>query len=531
MKTKNWLIGCFIIIILLSIAVINLGYTIDPYFVYHKPLTDKYYYSINNQRSQNPGIVKHFDYDAIISGSSMTVQFKTSEAERLFGYSFVKVPFFGGSFKEINDCISIGLENNDNIKLVIRGLDMNYFMDDKDTMRTDLGDYPTYLYDNNPLNDIKYLLNKDVQFGISYNMISDSRKPNSPIGITDFDDYTSPPGGEQYGKNAILSSIDINLASEQEDFSVLSDEEKRTIIDNITQNVTAIADKYPEVSFYYFFPPYSLAYWMEQNNNGSLYKQLEAEKIVIDLIIQHKNIKLFSFNTKTDITSNLNNYYDSTHYGPWVNSLILKWLKEGSNEITIENLQNYLALEQEIITNYNYSALCNQEDYEIDQIAEALANVELTGLAPIDALTSSMMSIESQSAVITGNDVNKVVKCKGNSYPSSNTDASALDILDNDEYVGIKLHFKASDRTNYLVFSGQKLTDEGHPSVYVYDSTGTVLGALVVSSYDIDYSKHQYLLSFPSADNEEITVLFNGGGTDDSSSPNSEYEFSEIYIY
>lgn len=43
--------------------------------------------------------MRNFEYDAIIIGTSMTENFKTSEADALFAASFIKVPFSGGIIK------------------------------------------------------------------------------------------------------------------------------------------------------------------------------------------------------------------------------------------------------------------------------------------------------------------------------------------------------------------------------------------------------------------------------------------------
>ena len=174
MKVKIWLIS-WLIIVASALSVLGFWvYKIDPFFHYHKPDLDGYFYSLNNQRSQNDGISKHFDYDALISGTSMTENFRTTEADKIFGCNSIKVAYSGGSYKEINDNIENALEANKDLKLVIRCLDMGKFLSPYDDMRTDLGKYPTYLYDSNPLNDVEYLLNRDVIFGRAYQMTLDN---------------------------------------------------------------------------------------------------------------------------------------------------------------------------------------------------------------------------------------------------------------------------------------------------------------------------------------------------------------------
>ena len=78
MKAKIWLISWLGIVIAALAACCILVYKIDPFFHYHKPDTEKYFYELNNQRSQNDGVIRHFDYDAMITGSSKVANFRTS---------------------------------------------------------------------------------------------------------------------------------------------------------------------------------------------------------------------------------------------------------------------------------------------------------------------------------------------------------------------------------------------------------------------------------------------------------------------
>ncbi|MBS6920730.1 MAG: hypothetical protein KH143_02330 [Anaerococcus vaginalis] len=364
MKSKNWIIGWGVIVsIFLSIIGI-LVIKIDPYFHYHKPDLNKYYYSLDNQRSQNNGVIKNFDYDALITGSSMTENFKTSEMDHIFSVKSIKVPFSGGTYKEINDNLVFALENNPKLKTIVRSLDYSKIFDDKDLMRTDLGQYPTYLYDSNPVNDVRYLFNKDVVFGRIYPMISNKSETNFKPGITSFDDYASWQKNYTFGKNSVIPN---GIKSIEKSKPVhLTNEEKQTINENIAQNVTSLAAKYPDVNFYYFFPPYSAVFWNDLNNDGTIYKQIEAESYAIELILKYPNIHLYSFNMLTDITTDLNNYKDSTHYGQWINSLMLRYMKNNKRLLTKENYRSYLDEEFKFYTSFDYSSLNDQIDYEDD---------------------------------------------------------------------------------------------------------------------------------------------------------------------
>lgn len=100
MKEKTWLTGYFSIVIVLLCAIGLIIYDIDPYIHYHYPRTEKYAYELTmqNERYQNDGIMKHFEYDAVITGTSMTEQFRTTEVDELFGTKSIKVPYSGAYY-------------------------------------------------------------------------------------------------------------------------------------------------------------------------------------------------------------------------------------------------------------------------------------------------------------------------------------------------------------------------------------------------------------------------------------------------
>ena len=96
-------------------------------------------------------------------------------------------------------------------------------------------------------------------------------------------------------------------------------------------------------------------------------------------MLECDNIHLFSFNCRTDIVTDLNNYLESLHYGPWVSSLILRWMADGQYELTKENLHDYMQRELEFYLDFDYASLNAQEDYADDTIAETRVMDEIEG--------------------------------------------------------------------------------------------------------------------------------------------------------
>lgn len=322
---------------------------IDPLFHYHRPLSFLSY-PLHNQRYQNDGILRHFDYDAIIIGTSMTENFKTSEFDRLWNVSSIKVPFNGGHYKEMDRAVRQGLKNNPNIKYVLRCLDY-YFLDDKDTIRTDV-EYPEYLYNDNLFDDVRYLLNKEIFLDFTKPVIGctlDGKPSDS------FDAYSNWNALHPFGKEAVFSSYsysDILFPMEN-----ATQEDRERLKANLEQNVLQTARAYPDVTFYFFFPPYSICEWERFFYSGQLVKMRELEEVVIEELLPYENIQLFGFLDCYDITCNLDNYKDTTHYGEWINSQILLWISRGEHQLTRDNYKDYLTSTREFYENYPYASL------------------------------------------------------------------------------------------------------------------------------------------------------------------------------
>lgn len=377
MKNKIWLYIFAAVALggLLLVAAIVIF--VDPYMHYHMPLTDRFYYTVGNQRSQNDGITKRFDYDAIITGTSMTENFKTSEFDKVFGVDSIKVPYSGGTYKEMNDNLVVALETHPDIKYIVRSLDRYMIAEDKDTMRDDLGNYPTYLYDSNPFNDVEYVINKD-NIETSFWMIYHALKGES-TGITSFDSYSNWMSHYTFGANTVLGLYSIDDVAEIE--RVLSEEEMRTIRENVEQNITALADAYPDTQFYCFLPPYSVVYWRNSRANGELKWQLDCERYMASLVVSHENIHLFAWE-RFDLFDDLNNYKDSSHYGEWINSWMLTQMKNGTGRLTQDNYEAYFQSMYDHYSTFDYASLFDQVDYEDDYEAALALQDEILAVKP-----------------------------------------------------------------------------------------------------------------------------------------------------
>ena len=345
-----WIISTLMLMVVAFSLFASITIYIDPLFHYHEPL-EKYEYPINNERYQNDGIIRNFKYDSIITGTSMTENFKVSEAAEIFNADFIKVPFAGAYYKEINDNLRKAYDTGHKIKYVIRCLDYNYLIYDKDTYKEDVV-YPTYLYNNNIFDDVNYVLNKSILFKQTWDVIEYTRAGNK---TTSMDDYMNWNALYPFGAEAVLSQYTLEETSNT--LRILTEKESIMVLENIQQNVTDLADEHPETIFYLFFPPYSICYWDTMKNAGLIEWHINAEKVAIEEILKHPNIKLYSFCNYFELICNLDNYINRGHYGEWVNSWILEWMYKDEYLLTSDNYEEYLKTKREFYNSYDYNSL------------------------------------------------------------------------------------------------------------------------------------------------------------------------------
>ncbi len=324
---------------------------IDPFFHYHGPLSSLDY-DLHSEWYQNDGIARNFDYDTVLTGTSMIEMTKTSEIDEIFGVNSIKIPYGGGSYAQIDALVKQATESNPNLKLVIRGLDFNRLVTDTvDAVRGD-APFPEYLYNNNLFDDVQYILNKDVILNEAVATLVYTNQGNI---TTAFDDYALWKGSYEYGINAVLAGHAVD--NERIDSVPFDETEFKLIEANIQENVIATAESHPNIEFYYFIPPYSIYAFDNYDRVGELEKVIEYHERVMAMILEVPNIKLYSFMDLYDVIENPDNYRDEYHYGMWVNTQLIQYLKNGEHMVTKDNFDSYCSEIENYYLNYDYEGL------------------------------------------------------------------------------------------------------------------------------------------------------------------------------
>ena len=340
---KKYVLRLIGVVIGLLILCAGTVFVLDPAFQYHLPFpgTEATY---TNERYQNAGLIKNQDYDSICIGSSVTSNFRASWFDERFGGKTLKVCYPGGTFSDFDLALETAYATHD-IKQIYWSLDPRLLSADPQ----DSHDMPDYLYDFNPLNDIQYLLNKDILLDSCAQTVLATLSGTH----TDLDEaFVWDDGDAKYGLDVAIASYerpdDIGFQYDRHVF----DEALRANLEIIDKWV----DGHPETTFYLYFPPYSTLYFDSIKRQG----QIDAMMFLLyDTANRYKdkpNVKFYSFIDQNAITTNYDNYTDMVHYRSEVNRYIVDYMADNPplDDSGVEALASHL---RSLMENYDFDSL------------------------------------------------------------------------------------------------------------------------------------------------------------------------------
>jgi len=93
---------------------------------------------------------------------------------------------------------------------------------------------------------------------------------------------------------------------------------------NVEHNYLPYIENNPDTEFIFFFPPYSLAHWYSFYQKGDFEYHLIQKEALIKRLLPYENVRIYDFQAELDWILDLNNYIDSSHYGPWINDAMVE---------------------------------------------------------------------------------------------------------------------------------------------------------------------------------------------------------------
>ena len=321
---KRWTLVTLAACMLLLTACALPVYIVDPFEQYREssilPLYDQESYN-------NPGIAKNYDYNAVILGTSMVEMSNPSVIDACFGVSSVKLPMRGSHTAQMGWQLEHVFATHE-LDLAILAVDAYSLMGPPD----DMEEIVDYLWNDNPLDDVNYLLNRDVLLVKVPRILKNAGKPLD----TKRDDmykWTDVTFAAQSVYDAIGGP------KTQSDMQPADSRIERST-ENIERHLEAHIAAHPETTFKIYMPPYSVGYWYLFTRGGLAEQQYRSRARVCELLLEYPNVEIYDFSSRIEWITDLDEYFDYSHHSSAMSDQIMRAMAAGENRVlTVEDMR------------------------------------------------------------------------------------------------------------------------------------------------------------------------------------------------
>ena len=320
---KRWALFTLTACALTMLACVMTVYIVDPFEQYREssilPLYDQESYN-------NPGIAKNYDYNAVILGTSMIEMSNPSVIDECFGVSSVKLPMRGSHTAQMGWQLEHVYRTHD-LDLAILAVDAYSLMGPPD----DMEEIYDYLWNDSLIDDVNYLLNRDVLLVKVPRMLKNMGKPTD----TKRDDMYKWTD-VTFAAKSVYDAI--GGPKEQVDMQPADSRIERST-ENIERHLKAHIAAHPETTFKIYMPPYSVGYWYLMTRGGLAEQQYRSRARVCEFLLQYPNVEVYDFSSRVEWITDLDEYFDYSHHSSAISDNIMRAMAAGENRVyTVDDM-------------------------------------------------------------------------------------------------------------------------------------------------------------------------------------------------
>ncbi|HHV97150.1 MAG TPA: hypothetical protein GXX37_11890 [Clostridiaceae bacterium] len=352
MKLKLFIFKIILATLIALLPFSTVNFIVDPYQFYRIPKFYKPVY-FNDQRYQNPGLAKTQNYSLAIIGTSMSDNFLLSYMNNALNRKTIRLSAIGASMYEQRLTAEVVIRSKKADTIIY---ELNYFSfrgaSDRVT-HTGKG-FPYHMYQRGIMSHLKYLCNPETLLRSYQVLLKHYKGIMHSTMVEDLEKLNTWYDRPNFGKGNVL--LDWNMA--QNDLQRADPDEFKWeyIKENADKNLLDLIKSNPETEFILFYPPFSILMHKFLDNRGLFDEEIKLKQYIYENTKNLHNVKIYDFQDIKEITHNLDNYSDMSHYSIEINEYII----------------NSIAKEQHLVNDSNIEQKLNNlikqvEEYEVEK--------------------------------------------------------------------------------------------------------------------------------------------------------------------
>ena len=311
-----------------TVLVMLVNYVLDPLCFYRMPKLYEPQYS-TNARFQLPGLIRNLDYETLVIGTSMSRNFMESVIDRKMNTKSLNASIPSATAREQYLVARLALSEK-KLKTVIWEINFYSLAQPPYAVEDQQNRFPYHLWDSNPLNDIQYLFSLypvERIIEIMRSNLNQSPANRDLEMLFKFGFDNKPMTQEEFDK-----LIDIPNAVTRSNYQA------HIMLEGFETNILPVVANNPDVSFIFFYPPYSIYWNIRADKQSKDYiREVEKTKIAIyESLSRYDNVVIYDFQDREEITFEESHYFDIAHYFPYINEWIIDAFV---NEEPVQTLQ------------------------------------------------------------------------------------------------------------------------------------------------------------------------------------------------
>lgn len=326
---RGFVLGVVATALALAALVCALNVWVDPFQQYHLPARFAPRYYAAWQRYENPGIARHYDYDRVVTGSSLMENVIPAEVDRVLGGRTVNLAESAQTAFDAAQLLRVALATG-RTRQVIMNLDYNAFSGAPDRSGFE-EPFPAYLYDDRLWNDVPYLLGVE----------STRKSLETALGLAWSRFSTDPQRMWYWAEDHRFAAAKAVQGLDAADLNRRFRQPPRTLEGmqaSFEANLVPLIASHPATRFTFVYAPYSQLVWADFRQRGQLDVTLAFREWLLERASRYPNVEIFDFQAVPSIVLDLDNFADIYHHSPAITRAMFEAIAAGRNRLTPETL-------------------------------------------------------------------------------------------------------------------------------------------------------------------------------------------------